>query len=206
MVDLWFELLTRMGVREMVADDWADAFARVMSELRWSDPDDVPNFLAQTIHESDRLSRMEENLFYSAQRLTVVWPKRFPTLASATPFARNPRALANKVYGGRLGNVGPDDGFAYRGRGLIQITGKHNYQMVQDITGLPVVEFPDLLFEQEPAIRASAAWWEASVSDAILQDIEAVSRRVNGGTHGLAERRRLTGIARQAMADLMGAA
>lgn len=207
MVDLWYDLLVRMGVRDTVADNWADTFARVMSDLEWSAPDeDVPNFLAQAILESGRLTSMEEKLSYSAQRLTEVWPRRFPTLASAQPYARNPRALANKVYGGRLGNVGPDDGWRYRGRALIQITGLYNYLQVQRLTGMPVVDNPDLLFEQEPAIRASAAWWEASIPDEILADAEAVSRKVNGGSNGLAERLRLTAMARAAMDAMMGSA
>ncbi|KSV77532.1 hypothetical protein [Sinorhizobium sp. Sb3] len=64
---------------------------------------------------------------YSAERLTQVWPSRFPAIASARPFARDPRKLANRVYGGRMGNAAPDDGWRYRGRGLPQITGKENY-------------------------------------------------------------------------------
>ncbi|MBZ7920565.1 hypothetical protein LAC81_02030 [Ensifer adhaerens] len=84
--------------------------------------------LAEVHHETDgAMQPVSENLNYSAKRLTEVWPSRFPTLAAAQPFANNPRKLANRVYGGRLGNTGPDDGWLYRGRGLAQITGKTNY-------------------------------------------------------------------------------
>ncbi len=84
--------------------------------------------LAESHHETGgAMQPLEENLNYSAKRLTQVWPSRFPTLAAATLYANNPRRLANKVYGGRLGNAGPDDGWLYRGRGLAQITGKANY-------------------------------------------------------------------------------
>lgn len=84
--------------------------------------------LAEAYHETGgRMQPVEENLNYSARRMGQVWPKRFPTTASAQPYAGNPRALANKVYGGRLGNVAPDDGWRYRGRGLAQITGRANY-------------------------------------------------------------------------------
>lgn len=84
--------------------------------------------LSEAYHETGgRMQPISENLNYSAKRLTQVWPKRFPTLASAQPYANNPQKLANKVYGGRLGNDGPDDGWRYRGRGLAQITGKANY-------------------------------------------------------------------------------
>ncbi|HEV7305199.1 hypothetical protein [Ensifer sp.] len=84
--------------------------------------------LAETHHETGgAMQPISENLNYSAKRLTEVWPSRFPTLAAAAPYAGNQRKLANKVYGGRIGNVGPDDGWLYRGRGLAQITGKANY-------------------------------------------------------------------------------
>ena len=84
--------------------------------------------LSEAYHETGAaMQPVSENLNYSAQRLTQVWPKRFPTLSAAKPYANNPQRLANKVYGGRLGNNGPDDGWLYRGRGLAQITGKANY-------------------------------------------------------------------------------
>lgn len=84
--------------------------------------------LAESHHETGgAMQPLEENLNYSAKRLTQVWPSRFPTLAAAQPYVNNPRKLANKVYGDRLGNVGQDDGWLYRGRGLAQITGKANY-------------------------------------------------------------------------------
>lgn len=83
---------------------------------------------AEAYHETGgAMQPVTENLSYSAKRLTQVWPGRFPTLASAQPFANNPRKLANRVYGGRLGNTGDDDGWLFRGRGLAQITGRANY-------------------------------------------------------------------------------
>lgn len=84
--------------------------------------------LAEAAHETgEKMQPISENLNYSAQRLTQVWPKRFPTLSAAKPYANNPQRLANKVYGGRLGNVDPNDGWLFRGRGLAQITGRTNY-------------------------------------------------------------------------------
>ena len=198
-VDFWANTLAALGVRPPTADDWADTFTRVMDERPFSNDHDLPNFLGQVLHESAMLERIEENLNYSAERLTQVWPRRFPTLASARPFARNPRALANKVYGGRLGNTAPDDGWAYRGRGLIQITGRDNYRQMQHITGLPLLDEPDLLLEQEPALRASIAWWEESVPDELLGDVMRVTRVVNGGTIGLEHRQQLTQRAYRAL-------
>ena len=93
--------------------------------------------LAEAAHETgEKMQPVSENLNYSAQRLTQVWPKRFPTIASAKPYANNPQRLANKVYGGRLGNVDPNDGWLFRGRGLAQITGRENYARF-GIAGVP---------------------------------------------------------------------
>lgn len=93
--------------------------------------------LAEAYHETGgAMQPVTENLSYSAKRLMQVWPGRFPTLASAQPFANNPRKLANRVYGGRLGNTGGDDGWLYRGRGFAQITGRTNYQKF-GIAGAP---------------------------------------------------------------------
>ncbi|RAS16105.1 hypothetical protein [Ensifer adhaerens] len=93
--------------------------------------------LAEAHHETGgQMQPISENLNYSAKRLTEVWPSRFPTLAAAAPYAKNPQRLANKVYGGRLGNVDPGDGWLYRGRGLAQITGRENYARF-GIAGVP---------------------------------------------------------------------
>ncbi len=104
--------------------------------------------LATVFHETGgTMQPVIENLNYSAERLTEVWPSRFPTIASAKPFARNPRKLANKVYGGRMGNTGPDDGWLYRGRGLPQITGKENYEK------FGLAKTPEKAAEMATAIR-----------------------------------------------------
>ena len=198
-VDFWANTLAAIGVHPVTADDWADTFARVMSERPFSDDHDAPNFIGQVLHESSMLERLEENLNYSAQRLTQVWPRRFPTLAAAQPFARNPRALANQVYGGRMGNDEPGDGWRYRGRGLIQITGKNNYRLMEHITGMPLLDEPDMLLEQEPALRASIAWWEENVPDSLLGDVSRVTRVVNGGQIGLNHRAQLTARAYRAL-------
>ncbi|ANK72792.1 hypothetical protein FA04_09225 [Ensifer adhaerens] len=104
--------------------------------------------LAEVHHETGGTMRpVEENLNYSARRLMQVWPARFPTLASAEPYAGNPRKLANRVYGGRLGNVEDDDGWVFRGRGLAQITGRANYGK------FGLVEMPDRACDPATAIR-----------------------------------------------------
>ena len=197
--DTWFHLLVHLGVRPAAANVWSDAFAAIIPTSLFGRGTGLADFLGQVLHESARLSRVKENLSYTAQRLTQVWPRRFPTLAAAQPFARNPRALANKVYGGRMGNRRADDGWLYRGRGPIQITGRDNYIATQRDTGLPVLAEPDLLLTPEPGLRAAIAWWGRNVRNSDLGDIEAVTRRVNGGLNGLADRRALTQRAREAL-------
>lgn len=106
--------------------------------------------LATIAHETgQKMQPIEENLNYSAKRLTEVWPKRFPTLASAKPYASNPKALAGKVYGGRkeLGNTQPGDGWRYRGRGLPQITGRANYAK------FGIADTPDDALKMSVALR-----------------------------------------------------
>lgn len=149
------------------------------------------HFMAQMFVESGGLRITEENLNYSAKRLCAVWPKRFPTLRSAEPYAMNPRALANRVYGGRMGNTGPDDGWRYRGRGPKQITGKDNYRAIGKVLGLDLVKEPDLLLEALIGVRAAIAFWKMNGCNAPADknDIRGVTLKVNGGYNGLADRR-----------------
>lgn len=196
--DTWRTALLRMGVRPAVADEWAPVFADTMPGAGLG-PRATAHFVAQALHESAMLTVLAENLNYSADRLVAVWPRRFPTADRARPYARNPEGLANYVYGGRMGNTEPGDGWRYRGRGLIQITGRSNYELAQELTGLPVVSDPDLLLEPGPALLSALAWWGESVPDAEGATVEQVTRRVNGGINGLADRRRLFGLASRAL-------
>lgn len=144
-------------------------------------PARICHFVSQCFVESKGFTDVEEDLKYSAKRLTVVWPKRFPTLASAAPYANNPQALANKVYGGRMGNSGPDEGWKYRGRGIKQITGKDNYRACGRALGIDLMEDPDALFD--PAIGARAAIWYWSQAGcnrfADKNDIRGVTKAIN---------------------------
>ena len=147
-------------------------------------------FLAQIGHESGGLRVTEENLNYSAARLRQVWPSRFPDLASTQGFAGNPQALANKVYGGRLGNTASTDGWSYRGRGFIQITGKDGYRQVGTAAGLDLVSSPDLATAAASALRVACAFWQWKTLNALCDSgsFIAVTKRINGGTIGLQDR------------------
>jgi putative chitinase len=114
-------------------------------------------FLSTAYEETGGFTALTENLFYTAERLVQVWPSRFLTITSAQPYARNQRALANKVYGGRMGNIGPDDGWKYRGRGLLQITGRDNYTKLQNLTGIPLIEHPELVNDPDYMLKCSLA-------------------------------------------------
>jgi len=197
----WYDILIACQVKPHVAAEWSEVFADVVKPDSFSAGDeDLSAFLGQILHESDGLTRLEENLSYSAERLTVVWPGRFPTKADAQPYARNPEALANKVYGGRMGNTDPGDGWKYRGRGPLQVTGRDNYRSVGGIVGQDLEAMPELLEQPRFALEACIAWWEDRIPDELLGDPEKTTRRVNGGLIGLAHREELTNAAREALA------
>lgn len=156
----------------------------------------LAHWLGQNHHESAGFSRLEENLNYSAVRMTQVWPSRFPTVASAQPFANNPQALANKVYGGRMGNTRPGDGWLFRGRGFKMITGADNYR------ALGYYDRPDALRDVREAADASARFFVSAggVALALADDIDGLTRKINGGTIGLADRKVQTARAKQVVA------
>ena len=151
----------------------------------------VAHVMAQISHECGAGHDVVENLNYTAGRMMRVWPSRFPTMASAAPYAGNPRALANKVYNGRMGNAaGSDDGWTFRGRGAAQTTGREGYARLAKATGLDLVRFPDLVNDPQRFL-------ECGVADFVLcgclpfakaDDVLNVTRRLNGGTVGLAQR------------------
>jgi putative chitinase len=161
----------------------------------------VPEFIGQIAVESARLSRLTENLNYTTpERLMVVWPRRFPTRESALPFVRQPEALANFVYQGRMGNVQPGDGWKFRGRGLKQLTGRNNYQAYQLASDVMVLVEPDKLLDPVFASDSAAWFWSVNGLDGVADDVQETTRRVNGGLNGLTERIALTNIARQVLA------
>ncbi len=150
-------------------------------------PRRITGFLANILTETGGFKTLEENLNYSASRLMAVWPSRFPTMAIAKTFARNPEALANSVYN-RYGNRGHQGwGWKYRGRGLMMITFWDNYKKVQDVTGLPLVDDPDLLLDVRSALIAACIFWQNSGCNELTDANRITDCRkvINGGTHGL---------------------
>lgn len=199
-VDEWRNVLLHCGVKAITAVPWAAVFADVVKEDSFSKgADEIDDFLGQVLHESADLTQFSEGLNYSAERLVEVWPTRFPTLADARPYAHNPEALANRVYGGRMGNVELGDGWRFRGRGPIQLTGRANYAFVGDLVGQDLTVLPELMEQPRYALEATIAWWEDRIPDSMLGDPEKVTKRVNGGLIGLADREQLTNLAHEAL-------
>lgn len=167
-------------------DAWAKVLAGPMREAGITTPKRMAAFLANVSHETGGGRVLAENLSYSADRLRAVWPTRFPTAASAEAVARKPEAIANAVYGKRMGNTAPGDGWRYRGRGLIQITGRSNY------TALGYADDPAWLETREGAAVSACKYWSINGLNATADtgDIEAVRRRVNGGLIGIDDVRR----------------
>lgn len=155
----------------------------------------IAHWLGQFGHETLGFQKFEESLSYtSAQRIMAVWPSRFPTLASAQPFVRNPQALAERVYGGRMGNVNPGDGWKYRGRSACHLTGGENYLAASVWSGLPLYDNPDLAADPENAVLIACAYWKHRGLNRLADrdDLVAVTRTINGGSNGLADRRART--------------
>ncbi len=199
----WNTVLIGCGVKPFTAAKWSTVFAAVIDENTFSAGDsEIDDFLGQVLHESAMLERLEEGLYYKTPgRLMATWPTRFKSYADELPYLRNPEALANKVYGGRMGNANPGDGWRNRGGGLIQVTGADNLRALQKATGIPVYDDPSMLRKVSPvALRVVIAWWEGAVPDSIMGDVRKVTRAVNGGAIGLAHRIALTDESRNALA------
>lgn len=181
--------------------DYAPLLQSAAAEFGINNPLRAAAFIAQIAHESMGLTRLVENLNYSAPRLRQVWPRRFPTDAVANAFARQPEKLANSVYANRNGNGPPEsgDGFRYRGRGFIQLTGRANYREFGRLLGADLEGNPDLAAEPPVAFRVAAAFFKSRGCNELAdqQAITAMTKRINGGTVGLHERIALFGKAKR---------
>jgi putative chitinase len=167
----------------------------VMEKFQINTPLRLAHFLAQCGHESGGFRATKENLNYSAKGLVGTFKKYFPTEAAATPYARNPQKIANKVYANRManGNEASGDGFKFRGRGYIQLTGRANYTEFGKAINEDITLNPDVVSDKYALL--SAAWFwsknglnklaDGGATDAV---VTSITRRVNGGTIGLADR------------------
>jgi putative chitinase len=172
-------------------EEWCEIIASELPEWGFETREQVAGFIAQTAHESSSYNILAENLNYSGDRLAVVFPKYFKNV-DVKPYHRNPQAIANRVYANRMGNGNADsgDGYRFRGRGVLQVTGKANYMHCsQELFGQEEVllDDPDLLLHKPNALGSALWFWKAnnllSVTDFIL-----LTKKINGGTIGLEHR------------------
>jgi len=154
----------------------------------------LAHFFAQIHHESN-LKPVEENLNYSASALKRVFNKYFPNDTMANLYAKKPEKIANRVYADRMenGNEASGDGWKYRGRGFIQITGKYNYRKLTEDTGIDYLNNPELLLNEADSMISALWYWNKNNLNkyADLDNIKEVTRRINGGYNGLAHRKEL---------------
>ena len=193
------EFFTEEKVKNLIPkvknfDEWYTNLFEILPLYEINSPRRIAAFMAQCGHESGGFIHMEENLNYSSDGLRKIFSKYFPSVELANQYARKPQMIANRVYANRMGN-GPEssgDGWNYRGRGIIQITGKNNYircsqSMFEDNL---LVEKPDLLLDIYYAIHSACWFWTAArlneLADA--EDLKFMTKRINGGFLGLQDR------------------
>lgn len=185
-------VLASAKVAPLFQAELCDVLEKVLPAGGINTPLRVCHFLAQASHESAGFSAMSENLNYSADALRKSWPKRFPDVATAQKYQRNPAAIANRAYADRLGN-GPEasgDGWKYRGRGIFQLTGKANYESFGEKVGLDLVGQPELAAAPDAAARVAVAFWnDRDLSEQADHDnIRNITHAINGGFNGLDDR------------------
>jgi putative chitinase len=173
-------------------DYWVHALNEILPEYEIDTPQRVAAFIAQTAHESGNYVFLKENLNYKAASLRKVFPKYFPDDAIAARYANRGEMIANRVYANRMGNgdEASGDGYRYCGRGLIQLTGKSNYQSFAESIETAVEEVSDYLGTFEGAVQSACWFWETNNLNqwADRGDILTLTKRINGGTIGLEDR------------------
>jgi putative chitinase len=173
-------------------DYWVHALNEILPDYEINTPQRVAAFIAQCAHESGGFKFLTENLNYRAVTLRKLFSKYFPTDALAQEYEKKPEKIANRIYGGRMGN-GPEesgDGFRYCGRGLIQLTGKANYQNFADSIETSVEEVSEYLQTFEGAVQSACWFWESMNLNALADagDIRMMTKKINGGFIGLEDR------------------
>ena len=173
-------------------DGWHAALSSVLPKYEIDSPQRVSAFIAQCTHESGGFKRLKENLNYKAESLVRVFPKYFPSLDLAKQYAHDQEKIANRVYGGRMGNgdESSGDGFRYCGRGLIQLTGRNNYTKFAESIGMDPQDVQAYLESYEGAVESACWFWKTNNLNQFADsgDILTMTKRINGGTIGLEDR------------------
>jgi len=195
-------MITEENFKAMIPDvswNYASAYVSLfdttLDRFEINSPLRKSHFLAQVGHESGGFKFVVENLNYSAKALYGMFRKYFPTLEAANAYARQPEKIANKVYANRMdnGTEQSGDGWKYRGRGLIQLTGKANYQMFSDDAQQDFIANPDRVARPEWALSSACWFWKKNNINryADEDDIHMVTKRINGGYNGIEHRQHL---------------
>lgn len=188
------EQLAQLIPGNQYVDHWYDALNEILPEYEINTPQRVAAFIAQCAHESGGFKALKENLNYKAPSLRRVFPKYFPDDAIAAAYANKGEMIANRVYANRMGN-GPEesgDGYRYCGRGLVQLTGKDNYSWFAASLEMAVEDVPEYLATFEGAVQSACWFWETNNLNqwADKDDILTMTKRINGGTIGLEDRKK----------------
>jgi predicted chitinase len=200
-------MLKEMGVSDHDAEQYIEDLEQILPKYGIADSKvRLAHFFAQILHESGCMRFDTENLNYSSDALRRVFGKYFRTKEEADAYARKPEKIANRVYANRNGNGGEEtgEGWKYRGRGLIQLTGKDNYRAFASWIGDPrVLDEPDLV-SSEYAVHSAVFYWDRNGLNQLADrdDVVALTRRINGGTNGLSHRRELLNKANGLLAML----
>ena len=187
------EQLSQLIPKNPYIDQWYEALSVLLPDYEINTPNRIAAFIAQCAHESASFTALHENLNYRSETLSKVWPKKFPA-SIAQQYAHKPEAIANRAYASRMGNgdEASGEGWYFRGRGIIQITGKNNYTKCSQslFESNVLVENPDLLLEAEYAIHSACWFWSAARLNELSDsgDIKTMTKRINGGFIGLEDR------------------
>jgi putative chitinase len=180
-----YDQLDKLGIDH----EWLAPLEATFAKYDISTPKRQAAFIGQCQHESGNFKTLQENLNYSAEGLMKTWPSRFPTKEIADQYARQPAKIAGKVYNGRMGNTSEEEAAKYLGRGLIQLTGKENYGNCGSGIGVDLLSNPDLLITPEYAALSAGWFWNKKNLNALVDDVETMTKRINGGLHGLDDRK-----------------
>lgn len=186
-------LADAMGIGTGAAELWVSHVNTALTLCGCSTVEHVAQWIAQIGHESDNMKRLVESLNYTPEGLRATWPNRFDEataqrLGRHDNHAADQQEIAEIAYGGRLGNVHAGDGFRFRGRGLVQVTGRANYRECGQYIGQDLEQEPSLLEMRSTAAASTAWYWRKHKLTGYNGDVLRVTRAINGGTHGLADR------------------
>ena len=194
-MNLTLQQLKQLLPKNPYVDHWHHALEQLLPDYDINTPKRIAAFVTQCAHESGGFTAIKENLNYKAPTLRKLFPKYFPNDELAALYASKPNkqeAIANKIYASRMGNgdEASGDGYRYCGRGLIQLTGKSNYQNFADSLEMKVTDVPDYLATFEGAAQSACWFWEANNLNRFADagDIKGLTKAINGGFIGLEDR------------------